>query len=257
VDVKLGDDGLVLSAAPEGQAHGEEALGLRRPESPAGPGWQPATVELLQVSRSRGAGAGRRPVLRSFTRALTPGRLTAVIGPSGCGKTTLLRLLAALDTPEDGEVLVERESTSSWDAERRAELRRRRIGYLPQEPSPVAFLSAAENVALSLRLRGWPAAEALERAAVILSWVDLTDRSLQRVERLSAGEAQRVALARALASARGLLVVDEPTSRLDEARAADVGKLLARAALEDGQTVVCATHDPQLIRSAHEIIDLR
>jgi putative ABC transport system ATP-binding protein len=208
------------------------------------------------VTRWRGRGAGRRRVLDAVSGQLTPGRLTAIIGPSGSGKTTLLRLLAALDRPDGGEIVIEGEVTSGWGEERRAALRRRRIGYLPQEPSPVGFLSAEENVALALRLRGVDPDEAVERASVVLAWLGLSERARQRVSRLSAGEAQRVALARAMASARGLLIVDEPTSRLDEARAAGVGQMLASAAVDDAQTVVCATHDPQLIRTAHEVVDL-
>ena len=142
------------------------------------------------------------------------------------------------------------------DAEQLAALRRERIGYLPQEPTPVGFLSAEENVVLGLRLRGWDQAEAAERAAVVLSRVGLADRARQRVSRLSAGEAQRVALARALASARGLLVVDEPTSRLDESNAVRVADLLSEAAAADGQTVICATHDPELIKRADDVLRL-
>ena len=142
------------------------------------------------------------------------------------------------------------------DAEERAALRRERIGYLPQQPSPVGFLSAHENVVLSLRLRGWDIDEAAERAAIVLAHVGLADRARQRVERLSAGEGQRVALARALASARGLVIVDEPTSRLDEVNAGAVAEMLAAAAAEDGQTVICATHDPEVIRHADEVVAL-
>jgi putative ABC transport system ATP-binding protein/lipoprotein-releasing system ATP-binding protein len=109
---------------------------------------------------------------------------------------------------------------------------------------------------LALRLRGWDATAAAERAAAVLARVGLADRARQRVSRLSAGEGQRVALARALASARGLLIVDEPTSRLDEANAGVVAELLVAAAAEDGQTVVCATHDPEVIRRADEIVAL-
>ena len=120
----------------------------------------------------------------------------------------------------------------------------------------MGFLSAEENVVLGLRLRGCDQAEAAERAAVVLSRVGLADRARQRVSRLSAGEAQRVALARALASARGLLIVDEPTSRLDESNAVRVADLLAGAAAEDGQTVICATHDPELIKRADDVLAL-
>src|SRR5205085_12431108 len=101
-----------------------------------------------------------RHVLTDVSRSLVPGRLTVVVGPSGSGKTTLLRLLAGLDVPDGGEIELDGEDVSAWDAERRASLRRRRIGYLPQEPSPIAFLSAEENVALALRLRGWDPAAA-------------------------------------------------------------------------------------------------
>jgi ABC-type lipoprotein export system ATPase subunit len=255
VEVHLGEDGLVLSAAPErSDREPEPASGARR-NSRTG-AWEPVRVELRHVSHARGRGSGRRQVLESVTHHFEPGRFTALIGPSGSGKTTLLRLLCGLDVPDRGEILLDEGAIAGWDIERRAELRRRRIGYLPQEPTPIGFLSATENIALSLHLRGWGTGAAQERAAVVLAWLGLTDRARQRVSRLSAGETQRVALARALACARGLLVVDEPTSRLDEAGAANVGQLLASAALEDAQTVVCATHDPQLIGTAHQVVDL-
>jgi putative ABC transport system ATP-binding protein len=185
-----------------------------------------------------------------------PGRMTVVSGRSGAGKTTLLRLIGGLDRADQGDVLIDGSPLGACDAEQLAALRRARIGYLPQEPAPIGFLSAEENVVLSLRLRGWDPVGAAERATVVLTRVGLADRARQRVSRLSAGEAQRVALARALASARGLLLVDEPTSRLDESNAARVAELLARAAAQDGQTVICATHDPELIGRADEVLGL-
>ncbi len=140
--------------------------------------------------------------------------------------------------------------------EQRAARRRARIGYLPQDPAPVGFLSAQENVALALRVRGFALITAAERSSEVLARLGLADRTAQRVSRLSAGEAQRVALARALASARGLVIVDEPTSRLDERAAADVARLLADTAARDAQTVICATHDERLIAHADEVVDL-
>ncbi len=229
-----------------------------RPGQPAGtgPSWQPVLVELRSVVRSRGRGASRRLVLDSLTRAFSGGLLTAVTGRSGTGKTTLLRLLAGLDVPESGVLVLDGQPLSTRDPEQLAELRRRRIGYLPQEPSPVGFLSAQENVALTLLLRGWEAAPANERATAVLRTVGLAERARQRVARLSAGEQQRVALARAIAAARGLLIVDEPTSRLDEANASTVAELLSNAAADDRQTVICATHDPELIRRADQVLTL-
>lgn len=218
--------------------------------------WRPAEIELRSIGRGHGRGRGRREVIADLTRSFTPGRLTVVTGRSGAGKTTLLRLLVGLDQPDRGELTMDGVAVSDAGAEERAELRRERIGYLPQEPSPVGFLSAEENVVLSMRLRGWDQRPAAEWATVVLAQVGLADRARQRVFRLSAGEGQRVALARAVATARGLLVVDEPTSRLDEAGAMAVASLLARAATDGGQTVICASHDPEVIGRAHEVLAL-
>jgi putative ABC transport system ATP-binding protein len=209
-------------------------------------------VEAQSLTRSY----GRRRVLDGLSARFTPGRLTVVTGRSGTGKTTLLRLLAGLDRPDTGRLLIDGDAIEREDDEQRAARRRERIGYLPQEPAPVGFLSAEENVVLALRLRGWQQHPAAARAIEVLARIGLADRARQRVARLSAGEAQRVALARALASARGLLIVDEPTSRLDETTAGVVAEMLAAVASAEGQTVVCATHDPQVIRHADEILAL-
>jgi ABC-type lipoprotein export system ATPase subunit len=260
--VRAVEGGLVVTPAgtpaQAGEAPAGPAPGARPPEHRPGDrnAWTPARIELQSLGRTRGRGANRRQVIDGLSLVFAPGRMTAVTGRSGSGKTTLLRLLAGLDTPDSGELLIDQDALGGWDAEQLAGLRRARIGYQPQEPSPVGFLSATENVVLSLRLRGWDAAAAGERAAVVLARLGLADRARQRVSRLSAGEATRVALAQALASARGLLVVDEPTSRLDEANAAAVAMLLARAAAEDHQTVICATHDPEVIRHADRVVAL-
>jgi putative ABC transport system ATP-binding protein len=131
-----------------------------------------------------------------------------------------------------------------------------RSTHVAQEPAPIGFLSAEENAVLILRIRGWDMDAAAKRAAEALARAGLADRARQRVHRLSAGEAQRLALARALASARGLLIVDEPTSRQDEANARAVAALLAAAAHQDGQTVICATHDPTVIGQADHVFAL-
>ena len=190
--------------------------------------WTPATIELRDVVRTRGHGRAQRTVLRGLTRCLAAGRVNAVAGASGSGKTTLLRLVAGLDRPDSGAILFDAHDLAADDAEALAALRRRRIGYLAQEPTPIRFLSAEENIVLTLRTRGWDEPEARAQAAGALARVGLTERARQRAGRLSAGEAQRLALARALASARGLLIVDEPTSRLDEANATHDRRASAR-----------------------------
>lgn len=209
------------------------------------------TLSVESLTRVRGG----RAVLDALTLRFPPGRMTAVIGRSGAGKTTLLELLAGMSVPDAGEIRLDQELLGGG-AEQRAAVRRARIGYLPQEPAPVGFLSAAENVALALTARGAEPGHAGRAARASLDRVGLAERGDQRVERLSAGEAQRVALARALACADGLLIVDEPTSRLDEETAAAVADLLATAAEQDGHTVLCATHDASVISRAHAVVAL-
>jgi putative ABC transport system ATP-binding protein len=182
--------------------------------------------------------------------------MTVVTGRSGAGKSTLLKLVAGLDRASSGQVVLDGHLLGDLDGEQLASLRRQRIGYLSQEPAPIEFLSAEENTALTLRIRGWNAGAAAERAATALTRAGLADRARQRAGRLSAGEAQRLALARALASARGLLIVDEPTSRQDETNARAVAALLAAAAHQEGQTVICSTHDPAVIGQADHVVTL-
>jgi ABC-type lipoprotein export system ATPase subunit len=216
--------------------------------------WAPVRVELRSVARSYGHGPTRRQVLGGLTHDFAPSQVTAITGRSGVGKTTLLKLIAGLDRPSSGRVMFDGHPLGDDSAEQLASLRRQRIGYLSQEPSPVGFLSAEENAVLILRIRGWDVDAAAKRAAEALVRAGLADRARQRVHRLSAGEAQRLALARALASARGLLIADEPTSRQDENNARAIAALLAAAAHEEGQTVICATHDPAVIRQADKVI---
>jgi ABC-type lipoprotein export system ATPase subunit len=241
--------GLVLEPAGEAatapgseDGHREAALVTRS---------KPARVEVRDVSIAYDR--GRRSVLANLSATFAPGRLTAVTGRSGSGKTTLLRLLAGLERPDDGAVAIDGRSLAGRGAEELAALRRSRIGYLSQAPDLVPFLSAEENVVLALALRGWHRAVAARRAAAELARFGLADRAGQRAHRLSAGEQQRAATARAVASANGLLIVDEPTSRLDELNAAAVADALAGSAAA-GLTVICATNDPFLIaRADHEV----
>lgn len=240
------------SQGPAGRSQGPAAAKAQPPPA----AWTPVQVELCSVARTYGHGLTRRDVLGGLTHDFAPSRMTAITGRSGAGKTTLLKLVAGLDRPSSGQVRLDGHPLGDRNHEQLASLRRERIGYLSQEPTPIGFLSAEENAALVLRIRGWDADAAAERAAEALIRAGLADRARQRVHRLSAGEAQRLALARALASARGLLIVDEPTSRQDEHNARAVAALLAAAAREDGQTVICATHDPAVIGQADHVVVL-
>ena len=247
-------DGVIVTRADGDSGPAGPAAAEPRPLPPVS--WAPVRVELRSVARTYGHGLTRRDVLGGLTHDFAPGRMTAITGRSGAGKTTLLKLVAGLDHPSSGQVTLDGDPLGDRNGEQLASLRRERIGYLSQEPAPIGFLSAEENAVLVLRIRGWDADAAAERAATALTRAGLADRARQRVYRLSAGEAQRLALARALASARGLLIVDEPTSRQDENNARAVAALLAAAAHEEGQTVICATHDPAVIRQADHVVVL-
>jgi ABC-type lipoprotein export system ATPase subunit len=247
-------DGVIVTRAVSDSGPAEAAAAMAEPQQTAR--WAPVRVELRSVARSYGRGPTRRQVLSGFTHDFAPGQVTAITGRSGTGKTTLLKLVAGLDRPSSGQVLVDGHQLGDCDACHLASLRRELIGYLSQEPMPIGFLSSEENAVLTLRIRGWDTDAAARRAAEALIRAGLADRTRQRAHRLSAGEAQRLALARALASARGLLIVDEPTSRQDENNARAVAALLAAAAHEEGQTVICATHDPAVIRQADKVVRL-
>jgi ABC-type lipoprotein export system ATPase subunit len=247
-------DGVVVTRAAGGSGPAAPPAPEASPRPPQR--WVPVRVELCLLTRTYGNGLTRRQVLSGLTHEFAPGQMTVVTGRSGAGKTTLLKLVAGLDRPSSGQVMLDGQPLGDRTGEQVASLRRQRIGYLSQEPAPIEFLSAEENTVLILRIRGWNADDAAERAITALTRAGLADRAGQRVHRLSAGEAQRLALARALAGARGLLIVDEPTSRQDETNAGAVAAALAAAAHTDGQTVICATHDPAVIGQADAVMAL-
>ena len=210
----------------------------------------PVVAELDAVGKRHGA----RVVLDCVSRRFEAGVLTALVGRSGTGKTTLLHLLAGLERPTAGEVTVAGASLSGLGRAELAELRRRHVALVTQEPGLISYLTALENVRLGLSLRG--AGDEGPAARDALVEVGLERRLDLPVGRLSAGERQRVAIARALAADVELLLVDEPTARLDEENARLCSRLLARAAHERRLAVVCATHDPVLIEAADEVLPL-
>jgi ABC-type lipoprotein export system ATPase subunit len=245
---RLEEDAIVVSP------RGDQAAA---PEVPS-PTRLERAAESTVVARARrltkiyGRGSTARAALEDLSLELRSSTVTVVTGPSGSGKTTLLHVLAGLELPTAGEVDVLGTELTTLDRAARAQFRRDHVGYVGQQPGLVPALSALENVALALELRGGPA----DRAAETLAAVGLEDRATQRVSRLSTGERGRVAIARALAARPQLLLADEPTSRLDQANALAVGALFVRLAREHGTAIVCATHDPLLIEQADAVVSL-
>jgi ABC-type lipoprotein export system ATPase subunit len=198
-------------------------------------------IEARGLRRSFGAATPIGGLDASFLA----GTLTVVTGPSGSGKTTLLHLLAGLDVPDGGDVLVGGVELSGLDRAGRAELRRRSIAFVGQAAGLIPFLGGRENIELGLELRGVEG-----DALTALEAVGLAEHAERPVAELSAGQQVRVALARAVAARPLAIVADEPTARLDAANSLALGTLLAEVARTQGTTVICATHDPLLIEQA-------
>jgi ABC-type lipoprotein export system ATPase subunit len=249
---RVEDGEIVISgdeAIPERPA---EPAARRRPTAAAA-----AVAELRGVSKSYGTGRQSDEVFSGFSAQLSDGRFTVVTGPSGSGKSTLLALLAGLELPSEGEVVVLGQAVSRLGRTERATLRKTGLGMIAQDAGLVPFLSAQENIELALSVRGVPRPEAAASATEALSSVGLGELAGQHVARLSLGERQRAAIARAVAARPRLLLADEPTARLDAANALEIGALLGRLVDELGTTIVCATHDPLVIEQADEELVLK
>jgi putative ABC transport system ATP-binding protein len=193
-------------------------------------------------------------VLRDVSFTIPQGAFVAIVGPSGSGKTTLLGLLAGLDTPSRGHVLLDDADLTALDEDARARLRGEKVGFVFQSFQLISTLTALENVQVPLELRG--DAGAAQRATEVLGRVGLGDRLDHFPTQLSGGEQQRVAIARAFANAPRILFADEPTGNLDSDTGARIVELLEALNRESGSTIVLVTHDATLASHAQRIIRL-
>ena len=213
--------------------------------------------ELRGVDKGYGSGARTHPVLSGFEAAFTRGRLVAVEGRSGSGKTTLLHLIAGLERPDAGTLIVAGADLGGLDREELAAHRRDHIGWVGQEPGLVPFATALENVLLAQEIQhGGRMPEHEPEARAWLERLGLGDCIERAADRLSAGERQRVAIARALARRPDVVLLDEPTARLDQESAALVAGLLVGAARLSDAAVICATHDALLTERADDVLRL-
>jgi putative ABC transport system ATP-binding protein len=183
------------------------------------------------------------------------GEFLAVLGPSGSGKSTLLALMAGLDRPSSGQVLIDGERIDQLSEDQLAVLRRHTIGFVFQSFQLLGNLTARENVMLPMELLGWR--DARSRADQLLDAVGLSERGHHYPSQLSGGEQQRIALARAFAPQPGLLLADEPTGNLDGATGRVVLDKLVALRAEAGTTLVLVTHDPAVAELADRRIHLR
>ena len=194
--------------------------------------------------------------LRGADLTLESGEFIAVMGPSGCGKSTLLNLVAGLDTPTEGEVVVAGESLSGRDEDDLARMRRKHIGIVFQFFNLLEGMSVLENVTLPAIVAGSPRKQAETRARDLLDLLGLADKAGKAPGVLSGGQRQRLAIARALANQPTILLADEPTGALDSAGGAEVMELLRRLH-KDGQTIMLVTHDDEVAAAADRVVQMR
>jgi putative ABC transport system ATP-binding protein len=209
-------------------------------------------VAAVDVTRRYGEGGVAVDALRGVSLSIEDGALVAVMGPSGSGKSTLLHILAGLDRPTSGAVLIDGAALSGLGDRELTLLRRRAIGFVFQFFNLLPMLTAEENVLLPLKLAG----EAPDRAWVdeVIAKVGLSDRRTHRPAELSGGQTQRVAIARALVTHPTIVFADEPTGNLDSKSGNEILELLRASSEEYGQTILTVTHEPRVSAVADRIL---
>ncbi len=210
-------------------------------------------VQVQQVDKSYYRDRLEIPVLRDINLNIPEGEFQALMGPSGSGKTTLLNLLAGIDRPSAGKVIVGGHNVSEMTEAELARWRSAHVGFVFQFYNLMPVLNAFENVELPLLLTRLNKKERRQQVETALSIVGLADRMDHYPNQLSGGQEQRVAIARAVVTDPDLILADEPTGDLDRQSAADIMDLLSRLNEEFGKTIVMVTHDPRAAEKAHLI----
>jgi putative ABC transport system ATP-binding protein len=211
---------------------------------------------MNNISKVYSTGKVDVEALRGINLEIKDNEYVAIVGPSGSGKSTLMNLLGCLDTPSSGEYILAGDNVASYDRNRLAEVRNKRIGFVFQNFNLLPYASALENVELPLLFGGVPAKERTERAKEMLERVDLKDRMDHKPTELSGGQMQRVAIARALVNRPAIVLADEPTGNLDS----NSGRAIVDIFNElhgSGQTIIMITHDSTIARLASRIVLIR
>ena len=212
-------------------------------------------IELRAVSKTVTSGTEPLTILHPLTTTIDQGQFVAIVGPSGSGKSTLLGLLAGLDAPTSGSVVIDGVDITSLVEDALAKLRGEKIGFVFQFFHLIPSLTAHENVAVPMEIRGTPNPGV--RARALLEEVGLTGRAHHYPSQLSGGEQQRVALARALANDPPILLADEPTGNLDSTNGRVIMEMLRRIHESRNTTLILVTHDQELAAMADTCISLR
>lgn len=213
-------------------------------------------IEIANLTKIYNSGKpNSQTALDNVSFTVSDGELVAVIGKSGAGKSTLSNIVACLDTPTSGSVILDGEEISSASEKKRAAVRMNKLGIVTQTPLLVEEISAVENVKLPLVLKKLKMSECNQKAANLLKSVGLEGKIEQTVKTLSGGEKQRVSIARALASDPKIILADEPTGNLDTENASAVFNILKNVA-KLGITVIVVTHDADIAGMCDRILEL-
>lgn len=210
-----------------------------------------------QLCRSFDEAERQLVIINDLNLTVAAGERLAIIGSSGSGKSTLLNLLAGLDTPTAGDVVIAGESISGLSENRRAELRNSQLGFVFQFHHLLPEFSALENIAIPQLLAGVSVDAAQQRATYLLDQVGLSSRAQHKPAKLSGGERQRVAIARALANTPACVLMDEPTGNLDPYTAQDVEHYLLKLNQEQGVAQIVVTHDHALANRMDRVLELK
>jgi putative ABC transport system ATP-binding protein len=212
-------------------------------------------VSAQGLSRIYGEGEAAVTALDGVSVDFPAGAFTAIMGPSGSGKSTLMHLLAGLDRPTSGSVMLDGVELTGLDDDKLTELRRDRVGFIFQAFNLLPVLDARENIVLPMSIAGRKPDDAwVDR---LIDTVGLRDRLTHRPSELSGGQQQRVAVVRALASRPAVVFADEPTGNLDSAASTEILELLRRSVDELGQTIIMVTHDEDAASYADRLLVLR
>lgn len=213
-------------------------------------------IKVDHVTKSYRRDSIEIPVLRDISIDVPTGEFLALMGPSGSGKTTLLNLIAGIDRPDAGKVVVNGTDIALLGESELARWRARHVGFIFQFYNLLPVLTAFENVELPLLLTGLSRKEKREHVEAALNLVGLGDRIHHYPKQLSGGQEQRVAIARAIVTDPTVLVADEPTGDLDKVSAGEIMDLLDRLNKEFKKTIVMVTHDPRAAEKAHKAMHL-
>ncbi len=211
-------------------------------------------IETKNLHKIYKSGEVKVHAVRGINLSFEEGEFTAIVGPSGSGKTTFLNMIGGLDSPTEGEIIIDKINIGDLKTSKLTDFRMQNIGFVFQAYNLIPVLTAKENVEFIMHLQGKSKKEREERAISLLNEVGLGDRIDSRPNKLSGGQQQRVAVARALASKPQFILADEPTANLDSKSTANLLVIMERLNKEENATFIFSTHDSRVVEKARRVI---